>query len=177
MHVDNLAIFDTTVDSESITIPKPDSTAGNILQVVAVSAICNAATFDNNAPYTKSDGRPIFGNATGNSFTSSIIIYNALNRITDAAILRFSDSVVSVDITRQRWINVYRTNFNSKVFELQQTFKFIHVCQLVILLDEIHVAVIGTLPSHISQWSSSPTIGTMGQLHSRQFPSQCKGRS
>lgn len=34
----------------------------------------------------------------------------------DAAILRFSDSIASVEITRQRWTNVYRANFNSKVF-------------------------------------------------------------
>lgn len=33
----------------------------------------------------------------------------------DAAILRFSDSVASAEITRQRWINIYRANFNSKV--------------------------------------------------------------
>jgi hypothetical protein len=39
----------------------------------------------------------------------------SLLRSVDAAILRFSDSVVSAEITRQRWTNIYRANFNSKV--------------------------------------------------------------
>jgi sodium/potassium-transporting ATPase subunit alpha len=72
MHVDNLAIFDTDFDPQSFrTVPEPD-TSGNLLQVVAIGAICNAATFDNNIPmHNKSKERPISGNATGDFFTIS----------------------------------------------------------------------------------------------------------
>ncbi|KAF8811093.1 sodium-potassium ATPase [Phlegmacium glaucopus] len=106
MHVENLAILDTEFQSESfrtlLSDAEPD-TAGNLLQVVAIGAICNAASFDNSSPLDKkTNSKAVSGNAT------------------DAAILRFSDSVASAEITRQRWTNVYRANFNSKTkFMLQ----------------------------------------------------------
>ena len=40
----------------------------------------------------------------------------SLLRWIDVAILRFSDSVASAEVTRERWTNIYRANFNSKVF-------------------------------------------------------------
>ena len=50
------------------------------------------------------------------SFSYLSVLYDPWLRWIDAAILRFSDSVASVEITRQRWINIYRANFNSKAF-------------------------------------------------------------
>lgn len=49
-------------------------------------------------------------------FNFFVLYIGFLLRWVDAAILRFSDSVASAEITRQRWINIFRANFNSKVF-------------------------------------------------------------
>ena len=49
-------------------------------------------------------------------FNFFVLYISFLLRWVDAAILRFSDSVASAEITRQRWINIFRANFNSKVF-------------------------------------------------------------
>jgi sodium/potassium-transporting ATPase subunit alpha len=103
MHVENVAILDAVHSSESFRTMLPDAEpdeASNMLQVIAIGAICNAANFDNSSSplNKKTNEKAVSGNAT------------------DAAILRFSDSVASVEITRQRWTNVYRANFNSKAF-------------------------------------------------------------
>ncbi|KAF9554795.1 sodium-potassium ATPase [Agrocybe pediades] len=107
MHVENLAVFDTTYDSDSF--PDVLSKAGasakqNLAQIAAVGALCNAANFKEEREGTSSVGssekktgpRGIAGNAT------------------DVAILRFSDTISPVSDTRQSWVNVYRKNFNSK---------------------------------------------------------------
>lgn len=66
MHVDNLAIFDTDFESQSFrTMAEPDTT-GNLLQVVTIGAICNAASFDNDPAHNKSKEKTVSGNATGN---------------------------------------------------------------------------------------------------------------
>ena len=115
MHVENIAILDVVYNSESfrttLSDAGPDS-ASNLAQVAAIGAICNAASFDYTLP-GKTNGKAVSGNATGDFFQFYI---GYLLRWIDAAILRFSDSVASAEITRQRWTNVYRANFNSKVF-------------------------------------------------------------
>ena len=71
MHVESIAIFDVVYNSESfrttLSDAEPDS-ASNLAQVVAIGAICNAASFDNNALDGKTDGKTVSGNATGNFF-------------------------------------------------------------------------------------------------------------
>jgi len=77
MHVENLAILDTIFNSESFRTLLPDAeadTAGNLLQVVAIGAICNAATFDNSSPLDKkTNEKAVSGNATGDSYHFSIL--------------------------------------------------------------------------------------------------------
>ena len=76
MHVDNLAIFDTAFDSDNFrTLTEPDKSS-NLLQVVAIGAICNAASFDNNVPLYNKTERAVSGNATGYSYHSSILYNN-----------------------------------------------------------------------------------------------------
>lgn len=74
MHVENVAISDTVYNSESLRAALPDAepdTASNLLQVVAVGAICNAASFDNNSPLDKkTNEKVVSGNATGDCFSS-----------------------------------------------------------------------------------------------------------
>lgn len=118
MHVENIAILDVVYNSESfrttLSDAGPDS-ASNLAQVAAIGAICNAASFDYTLP-GKTNGKAVSGNATGDIFPILASYIGFLLRWVDAAILRFSDSVASAEITRQRWTNIYRANFNSKVF-------------------------------------------------------------
>ena len=117
MHVENIAILDVVYNSESFRTTLSDAepaSASNLAQVVAIGAICNAASFDE-SPSDKTDGKSISGNATGDFFFS-ILYIGSLLRSVDAAILRFSDSVAPAEVTRYRWSNIYRANFNSKVF-------------------------------------------------------------
>ncbi|KAF8154699.1 sodium-potassium ATPase [Crassisporium funariophilum] len=102
MHVENLAVFDTVYESKSfhtaLSGAAPDAES-SLRQIAAIGAICNAATFDTGHPSSDSidnNGKTIVGNAT------------------DVAILRFADSIASAEITRNRWVNVFRSNFNSK---------------------------------------------------------------
>ena len=120
MHVENIVILDVVYNSESfrttLSNAEPDS-ASNLAQVVAIGAICNAAIFDNSPLDGKTNGKTISGNATGDFFFRLLASYiGSLLRWIDAAILRFSDSVASTEVTRERWTNIYRANFNSKVF-------------------------------------------------------------
>ena len=119
MHVENIAILDVVYDSESfgttLSDVGPDS-ASNLAQVVAIGAICNAASFDNNLRDGKTNGKAISGNATGFLFPILASYIGFILRWVDAAILRFSDSVASAEITRERWTDIYRANFNSRVF-------------------------------------------------------------
>jgi sodium/potassium-transporting ATPase subunit alpha len=70
MHVENIAILDVVYNSESFCTTLSDAepaSASNLAQVVAVGAICNAASFDKNLD-EKTDGKAISGNATGDFF-------------------------------------------------------------------------------------------------------------
>ena len=121
MHVENIALLDVVYNSETFRTTLSDAgpdNASNLAQVAAIGAICNAASFNYSLPGAKTDGKPISGNATGKFFFSDYLCF--LLRRVDAAILRFSDSVASAEITRQRWTNIYRANFNSKVFIFKQ---------------------------------------------------------
>ncbi|KDR70264.1 hypothetical protein GALMADRAFT_255158 [Galerina marginata CBS 339.88] len=113
MHVENLAVFDSTYESNAfrgvITNSGP-LIESNLSQIAAVGAICNSATFDNDSSSSNSEEKPIHGKG---------IIGNA----TDVAILRFADSIASAEITRHRWINVFRKNFNSKTKYMLQLSK------------------------------------------------------
>lgn len=118
MHVENIAILDVVYNSESFRITLSDAepaSARNLAQVVAIGAICNAASFDNSTLDGKTE-KVVSGNATGDFFPILASYIGSLLRWVDAAILRFSDSVASAEITRHRWTNIYRANFNSKVF-------------------------------------------------------------
>lgn len=74
MHVENLAVFDTTYESNafsSVVNQSEPPIESNLSQVAAVGAICNSATFDTDTSSSNSDekkvqGRGIIGNATGN---------------------------------------------------------------------------------------------------------------
>jgi sodium/potassium-transporting ATPase subunit alpha len=81
MHVENIAILDVVYDSESfrttLSDVGPDS-ASNLAQVVAIGAICNAASFDNSSLDEKTNGKAISGNATGDVFFSHFSILNWL---------------------------------------------------------------------------------------------------
>lgn len=131
MHVENLAILDIVYDSgsfRSIISNAEPARASNLAQVAAIGAICNAASFDNSRLDGKTDGKAISGNATGDPNVASYWLITEM-RIPDAAILRFSDSVASAEITRQQWTNIYRANFNSKV-SINYLFNFFNLIQL-----------------------------------------------
>ena len=67
MHDDNLAIVDTAFDPQSFRPTTEPGSPDNLLQVVAIGAICNAASFDNNIPASNnSSERVVSGNETGN---------------------------------------------------------------------------------------------------------------
>jgi len=75
MHLENFAVFDTQFESKdfgpAISSAEPEAKS-NLSQVVAVGAICNAATFNADPgpspSVEKSGGRSIVGNATGRQF-------------------------------------------------------------------------------------------------------------
>ena len=119
MDVENIAVLDTIFDSESfskILRNEKLEIADNLLQIVAIGAICNAASFDNSSALDdKSICDLISGNATGNALPFHSV-YISLPIWTDAAILRFSDSIASAETTRQRWTSVYHAHFSSNVF-------------------------------------------------------------
>ena len=79
MHVENFAIFDTQFESKdfesAISSAEPEA-KNSLSQVVAVGAVCNAATFNtdtaSSSEVEKSGGKMIVGNATGRRFYISI---------------------------------------------------------------------------------------------------------
>jgi hypothetical protein len=82
MHVENLAVFDTTYESEvlrAVLTTAETHVQSNLSQVAAVGAICNSATFDTstivNPDERKIAGNSIVGNATGTSFGCYIFGY------------------------------------------------------------------------------------------------------
>lgn len=70
MHVENLAIFDSSFESrdfESVLSNAEPEVKANLSQVISIGVICNAATFKADVPTAeKSGGKSIVGNATGN---------------------------------------------------------------------------------------------------------------
>lgn len=129
MHVENVAVYDNVYESSTFhdVLSKAESKIeNNLSQIAAVGAICNSATFnENDVMSSGSDEKGshshhmgIVGNATGmiiNKTSIRILCIEDIGQPTDVAILRFSDAIVSANITRQRWVNVFRKNFNSKV--------------------------------------------------------------
>lgn len=100
MHVENAAVFDTQFIPTSLRDMLVTSTLQkreNLIQLPAVSAICNAATLTNVGDASETTGRKIMGDAT------------------DTAILRFSDQIGSSDQYREPWNEVFKVSFNSKV--------------------------------------------------------------
>ncbi|TFY54358.1 hypothetical protein EVG20_g9732, partial [Dentipellis fragilis] len=91
MHVEDAAVYDTSFVTSSLqeTLKSaPKEVRENMRQLPAISAICNAATF-------QAEGH-VIGDAT------------------DSAILRFADSFHPVDEVRDDWMTVFKMNFNSK---------------------------------------------------------------
>ncbi|KAF9481785.1 sodium-potassium ATPase [Pholiota conissans] len=130
MHVENLAIFDTPYESDTLRAILRNAEAPvqtNLSQVAAVGAICNSATFDNNVEVNPDEkkiaGKSIIGNAT------------------DVAILRFSDNIASAEITRQRWINVFRRNFNSKT-------------KFMLQLSKLSPTIQGSMVAPLASWDN-----------------------
>ncbi|KLO07342.1 sodium-potassium ATPase [Schizopora paradoxa] len=99
MHVEDAAVFDTQFVPSSLRDALVTSTLQkreNLVQLPAISAICNAATMTNVGDASETSGRQIMGDAT------------------DTAILRFSDQIGSSDQYREPWNEVYKVSFNSK---------------------------------------------------------------
>ena len=79
MHVENLAIFDSSFESrdfESVLSNAEPEARANLSQVISIGVICNAATFNTNDPITENRGRSIVGNATGNQISGFLLCYS-----------------------------------------------------------------------------------------------------
>ena len=78
MHVENIAILDVVYDSETfrttLSDVGPDSES-NLAQVVAIGAICNAASFDDSPLDGKTNRKAVTGNATGDFFHFSTLYW------------------------------------------------------------------------------------------------------
>ncbi|KAF5309044.1 hypothetical protein D9619_013557 [Psilocybe cf. subviscida] len=111
MHVENLAVFDEVYESNmfrSVINNSDMPVASNLSQVAAVGSICNSAVADTSSSEEEqllSKNKGFVGNAT------------------DVAILRFSDSILSAQDIRRRWVNVFRRSFNSKTKYMLQLSK------------------------------------------------------
>ena len=131
MHVENVAVLDVVVDSKdypSTVSSSSSDVAANLSQIVAAASICNTAVFDaGTGSNDEKQERVIVGNATGEH--SDRIASTSSKFCTDVAILKFADSVASVDEIRHRWEEVFRMNFNSKVrHHLFTFFCLLNVC-------------------------------------------------
>ena len=131
MHVENVAVLDVVFDSKdypSIVSSSSSDVAANLSQIVAAASICNTAVFDaGTGSNDEKQERVIVGNATGEH--SDRITSTSSKFCTDVAILKFADSVASVDETRHTWEEVFRMNFNSKVrHHLFTFFCLLNVC-------------------------------------------------
>jgi sodium/potassium-transporting ATPase subunit alpha len=116
MHVEDAAIYDVTFDVQTLCERLESAEnllAENLRQLPAVSAICNAASFEGSPSDSR---RNIIGDATGRGNYSRFDIHlmSASSR-PDSAILKFSDDLVSSDTVRARWRHVHKIPFNSKV--------------------------------------------------------------
>jgi sodium/potassium-transporting ATPase subunit alpha len=74
----------------------PKEQARKIQQIATIAGLCNAATFEQTSDEVSPGMRPIRGDAT------------------DIAILRFADSIKSVEEAAGEWQEVFRMDFNSK---------------------------------------------------------------
>lgn len=70
--------------------------ARKIQQIASIAGLCNAATFEQTSLDMAPSLRPVRGDAT------------------DTAILRFADSIKSVEEASREWQEVFRLDFNSK---------------------------------------------------------------
>lgn len=121
MHVENLAIFDEVYESNmfrSVINNSDMPVASNLSQVAAVGSICNSAVAD--ASNTEEENllgknKGFVGNATGKHIRLFAHKLLALIMPLDVAILRFSDTILSAQEIRRRWVNIFRRNFSSKV--------------------------------------------------------------
>lgn len=116
MHVVSVAVDDMVFESsayKSVLANATPAVASNLSQVVAVGGLCNAAMFGAG----RGDGseRAISGDATGKNRNQPSSLLFLSPRVSDAAILRFSDSVLPSDPLRTVWKDIYKVNFNSKV--------------------------------------------------------------
>ncbi|TBU35112.1 sodium-potassium ATPase [Dichomitus squalens] len=97
MRVVSVAVDDLVFDAsayESVLANATPEIESNLSQTVAVGVLCNAATF---------------GGDRGDALERAIA-----GDATDAAILRFSDSVLAADPLRSQWQEIFKVNFNSK---------------------------------------------------------------
>ncbi|KAJ9117762.1 hypothetical protein QFC20_000040 [Naganishia adeliensis] len=79
--------------------------ARKIQQIATIAGLCNAATFERTSDEVVPGMRPIRGDAT------------------DTAILRFADSIKSVEEAAGEWQEVFRMDFNSKTKFMAKLFK------------------------------------------------------
>ncbi|TBU64935.1 sodium-potassium ATPase [Dichomitus squalens] len=97
MRVVSVAVDDLVFDAsayESVLANATPEIESNLSQTVAVGVLCNAA---------------MFGGDRGDALERAIA-----GDATDAAILRFSDSVLAADPLRSQWQEIFKVNFNSK---------------------------------------------------------------
>ena len=118
MHVEDASIYDTTFSvptlREQLESAQP-LVVENLRQLPAISAICNAATFEGSPSDSK---RNIIGDATGKATDAWSVSYSHGRCVfygLDSAILGFADNLISSDTIRARWRHVHKIPFNSKV--------------------------------------------------------------
>ncbi|KAI0041569.1 sodium-potassium ATPase [Auriscalpium vulgare] len=108
MHVEDAAVLDVSFTPATLKDQLATGTAAiteNLRQLPAVSALCNAATFEAGMGEKE---RTIIGDAT------------------DSAILAFADGLDSVHTARSAWQHVYKMNFNSRKKYMLTLSKLIH---------------------------------------------------
>ncbi|KAI0045063.1 sodium-potassium ATPase [Auriscalpium vulgare] len=109
MHVENVAMLDVSFTPASLKDHLTTGTAAiteNLRQILAVSALCNSATFEVG---TGEKERTIIGDAT------------------DSAILAFADGLDGVHTARSTWKHVHKMNFNSRTKYMLTLSKLIHM--------------------------------------------------
>ncbi|KAH9955497.1 sodium-potassium ATPase [Russula dissimulans] len=115
MHVEDAAIYDIKFNVQTLSERLESAenlVAENIRQLPAVSAICNAASFE---------GSP--------------------TDLRHAAILKFSDDLVSSDTVRARWRQVHKMPFNSRT-------------KFMLTISEMMPSTDESLPAPLASWDS-----------------------
>ena len=124
MHVEDAAIYVVTFNVSTLRQQlesAEDLVAENLRQLPAVSAICNAASFEGSPSDTN---RKIIGDATGKApircqllpttVQLFLPLFASFNQ-PDSAILKFAHDLIPSDTIRARWRHVHKIPFNSKV--------------------------------------------------------------